>query len=143
MGSGADRAFVIRGGPNSEHFLSNLRKLLKRGKFFLTTQSLIVKRNWVYINQSIKTCSCKKNLYLLNTFFGWFLFKNKARGGFGNFEKGGGRANMVRYGILHDHTSKKRKIESIPLYSTFKLKYSGNVKLTIFQRKRAWKLKNN
>ena len=36
---------VIRGGPNSEHFLSNLRKLLKRGKFFLTTQSLIVKRN--------------------------------------------------------------------------------------------------
>ena len=26
---GADPAFVIRGGPNSEHFLSNLRKLLK------------------------------------------------------------------------------------------------------------------
>ena len=43
--AGADPAFVIRGGPNSEHFLSNLRKLLKRGKFFLTTQSLIVKRN--------------------------------------------------------------------------------------------------
>ena len=43
--AGAVRAFVIRGGPNSEHFLSNLRKLLKRGKFFLTTQSLIVKRN--------------------------------------------------------------------------------------------------
>ena len=41
----ADPAFVIRGGPNSEHFLSNLRKLLKKGKFFLTTQSLIVKRN--------------------------------------------------------------------------------------------------
>ena len=37
----ADPAFVIRGGPNSEHFLSNLRKLLKKGKFFLTTQSLI------------------------------------------------------------------------------------------------------
>ena len=53
---GADPVFVIRGGPNSEHFLSNLRKLLKRGKFFLTTQSLIVKRNWVYINQFIKTC---------------------------------------------------------------------------------------
>ena len=43
--AGAGRAFVIRGGPNSENFLSNLRKLLKRGKFFLTTQSLIVKRN--------------------------------------------------------------------------------------------------
>ena len=27
--SGADPAFVIRGGPNSEHLLSNLRKLLK------------------------------------------------------------------------------------------------------------------
>ena len=46
--------------------------------------------------------------------FGWFLFKNKARGGSGNFEKGGG------------------KIESTPLYSTFKLKYRKNVKLTIF-----------
>ena len=43
--TGADPAFVIRGGPNSEHFLSNLRKLLKRGRFFLTTQSLTVKRN--------------------------------------------------------------------------------------------------
>ena len=39
---------------------------------------------------------------------------------------------MVRYSIIHDHTSKKRKIESTPLYSTFKLKYSKNVKLTIF-----------
>ena len=39
---------------------------------------------------------------------------------------------MVKYGILHDHTSKKRKIESTPLYSTFKLKYRKNVKLTIF-----------
>ena len=54
--TGADPAFVIRRGPNSEHFQSNLRKLLKRGKFFLTTQSLVVKRNWVYINQFIKTC---------------------------------------------------------------------------------------
>ena len=43
--------------------------------------------------------------------------------------KEGGRANMVRYGILHDHTTKKRKIESTPLYSTFKLKYHKNVKL--------------
>ena len=50
----------------------------------------------------------------------------------GRIRKGGGRANMVRYGILHDHTSKKRKIESTPLYSTFKLKYRKNVKLTIF-----------
>ena len=39
---------------------------------------------------------------------------------------------MVRYGILHDHTSKKRKIESTLLYSNFKLKYRKNVKLTIF-----------
>ena len=39
---------------------------------------------------------------------------------------------MVRYGILHDHASKKRKIESTPLYSTFKLKYRKNVKLKIF-----------
>ena len=39
---------------------------------------------------------------------------------------------MVKYGILHDHTSKKRKIESTPLYSTFKLKYRKNVKLTMF-----------
>ena len=39
---------------------------------------------------------------------------------------------MVRYGILHDPTSKKRKIESTPLYPTFKLKYRKNVKITIF-----------
>ena len=39
---------------------------------------------------------------------------------------------MVRYGILHDHASKKRNIEVTPLYSTFKLKYRKNVKLTIF-----------
>ena len=45
---------------------------------------------------------------------------------------GGGRANTVRYGIFHDHTSKKRKIESTPLYSTFNLKYRTNVKLIIF-----------
>ena len=70
--------------------------------------------------------------YLILFWFGCFLFKNKARGGSGKFEKGGWRANMVRYGILHDHTSKKRKIESTPLYSTFKLKYRKNVKLTIF-----------
>ena len=39
---------------------------------------------------------------------------------------------MVKYGILHDHTSKKRKIESTPLYSNFKIKYHKNVKLPIF-----------
>ena len=39
---------------------------------------------------------------------------------------------MVRYGILHNHTSKKRKIERTPSYSPFKLKYRKNVKLTIF-----------
>ena len=87
--SGADPAFVIRGGPNSEHFLSNFRKLIKRGKFFLTTQSLKVKRIWVYTNQFIKTCFLKKTTFTWY-FFGWFLFKNKARGGFENFEKGGG-----------------------------------------------------
>ena len=43
--AGVDPAFVIRGGHNSERFLSNLKKLIKRVKFFLTTQSLIVKRN--------------------------------------------------------------------------------------------------
>ena len=43
--SGVNPTFMIRGGSNSEHFLSNLRKLLKRGKFFLTTQSLAVKRD--------------------------------------------------------------------------------------------------
>ena len=32
----------------------------------------------------------------------------------------------------YDHTSKKKKIESTPLYSTFKLKYRKNVKPTIF-----------
>ena len=40
---------------------------------------------------------------------------------------GRGRANMVRYGIIHDHASKKRKIESTSLYSTFKVKYRKNV----------------
>ena len=39
---------------------------------------------------------------------------------------------MVRYGILHDHTTKKRKIENTPLYSTFLLKYRKNVKLNLF-----------
>ena len=129
----ADPSFVIRGGPNSEHFLSNLRILLKRGKFFLTTQSLIVKRNCLYKNQFIKTCfSLKKKRLLSWYFFGWFLFKNKARGGSGNFKKEGERANMVRYGILHDHTSKRRKIESTHLNLTFNLKYHKNVKLTLF-----------
>ena len=42
---------------------------------------------------------------------------------------------MVRYSTLHDHTSKKGKIESTPLYSAFKLKYRKNVKLTIFLMK--------
>ena len=72
-------AFIIRGGPNSEHFLSNLRKLLKRGKFFLTTQSLIVKRNWIYINKFIKILFLikKKNVYLLNTFLSGFFLKTK------------------------------------------------------------------
>ena len=38
---------------------------------------------------------------------------------------------MVKYGILHDQTSKKRKIESTFLSTTFKLKYRKNVNLTI------------
>ena len=48
---------------------------------------------------------------------------------------------MVRYGILHDHTSKKRKIESTPLYSTFNLKYRKNVNLTIFLKETSMKAK--
>ena len=44
----------------------------------------------------------------------------------------GRRANMVGYDIIHDHTSKKGKIESTPLCSTFKLKYRKNVKIKIF-----------
>ena len=42
---------------------------------------------------------------------------------------------MVRYSTFHDHTSKKRKIETTPLYSIFKLKYRKNVKLAIFLMK--------
>ena len=71
--AGADPALVIKGGPNSEHFLSNLRKLLKRGKFFRITPSLIVKRNWVYKNLFF----IKENVYLLNTFSGGFFLKTK------------------------------------------------------------------
>ena len=59
--------------------------------------------------------------------FGWFLFKNKARGGSGNFEKGGGELiwlDMVYFMIM--------LAKSTPLYSAFKLKYRKNVKLTIF-----------
>ena len=122
----ADPAFVIRGGPNSEHFLSNLRKLIKGGKFFLTTESLIVKRNWVYTNQFIKTCFLLKKTFTWH-FFGWFLFKNKARCGFGNLEKGEGELiwlDMVYFMIM--------LALSTPLYSTFKLKYRKNVKRTIF-----------
>ena len=125
--AGTDPALVIRSGPNSVHFRSNLRKLLKRGKFFLTTQSLIVKRNWVYINQFIKPCFLLKKMLTYLRLFWVVSSKNKARGGSWNFEKGGRRANMVRYGILRDHTSKKRKIESTPLCSTFKLNYRKNV----------------
>ena len=61
------------------------------------------------------------------------------RGGTRNFEDGGGRvANLAKCGIIHYYTSmiipaKKRKIESTPLHSTFKLtKYRKDVKLTTF-----------
>ena len=74
----------------------------------------------------------KKTFIHLILFWGGFFFKNKTRGGSGNFEKGVERVNMVRYGILHDHTSKKTKIKSTPLYSTFKLKYRKNIKVTMF-----------
>ena len=50
---------------------------------------------------------------------------------------------MVRYGTLHDHTSKKRKIESTLLYSTFKLKYRKNVKLTFFLMETSVKAQKN
>ena len=102
--TGADPAFVIRGGPNWEYFLSNLRKLLKRGKFFITTPSLMVKRNWVYINQFTKTCFLlTKTLNYLILFCGGFLFKIKARDGSGNIEKGGGELtwlDMVYFMII-------------------------------------------
>ena len=62
---------------------------------------------------------------------GGFFLKTKP-GADPKISRRGGRANMVIYGILHDHISKKRKIESTPLYLTFKLKYGKNVKLTIF-----------
>ena len=61
-----------------------------------------------------------------------FFLKTKPRADPEISRRERGRDNMVRYGTLHDHTSKKRKIESIPLHSTFKLKYRKNVKLTIF-----------
>ena len=48
---------------------------------------------------------------------------------------------MVRHGILYDHASKKRRIENIPLYSTFKLKFRKNVKLTIFSMETSVKVK--
>lgn len=32
--AGTDPALVIRSGPNSVHFQSNLRKLLKKASFF-------------------------------------------------------------------------------------------------------------
>ena len=74
----------------------------------------------------------KKNVYLLDTFLSGFFLKTKLGMDPEISRKEEGRADMVRYGILHDHTTKKRKIESTPLYSTFKLKYRKNVKLTIF-----------
>ena len=55
----------------------------------------------------------------------------------------GRRANMVGYDILHDHTSKKGKIESTPLCSTFKLKYRKNVKIKIFLMETSVQTKNN
>ena len=65
------------------------------------------------------------------------------RSGTRNFEDEGGRggvgvANLANCGIIYYYTSmiipaKKRKIESTPLHSTFKLtKYRKNVKLTTF-----------
>ena len=74
----------------------------------------------------------KESVYLLDTFLGGFFLKTRPGADPEISRREEGRANMVRYGILHDHTSKKRKIESTPLYSTFKLKYRKNVKLTIF-----------
>ena len=45
---------------------------------------------------------------------------------------------------LNDHTGKKGKIESAPLYSTFKLtKYRKNVKLAILLMETLLKIQNN
>ena len=39
---------------------------------------------------------------------------------------------MVRYGILHDRASKKRKIKEHSFVFNFQVKYRKNVELTIF-----------
>ena len=74
----ADPALVIRGEPNSEDFLSNLRKLSKKGKFFLTTQSLISEKKLSLYKPIYKNLFLiKENVYLLNTFLGRFFLKTK------------------------------------------------------------------
>ena len=42
--SGADTAFLIRGGPNSEIFHEGLRKLFKRSKFFVVPKNFVIFR---------------------------------------------------------------------------------------------------
>ena len=70
--SGVGPVFVIRGGPNSEHLLTNLRKLLKRGTFFLTTQETESTQTNLR-----KLVSYKKNVYLLDAFLDGFFLKTK------------------------------------------------------------------
>ena len=56
----------------------------------------------------------KKPFIYLIVFLGGFLLKAKP-GADPEPLRREGEANLVRYGILHDHASKKRKIESTPL----------------------------
>ena len=58
---------------NSEHFLSNLRKLLKRGKFFLTNQNSSSKKRLNLHKPIYKNLFLIKKVYLLNTFLGGFF----------------------------------------------------------------------
>ena len=63
---------------NSEHLLLNLRKLLKRGKFFLTNQNSYSKKRLSLHKPIYKNLFLiKKKVYLLNTFLGGFFLKTK------------------------------------------------------------------
>ena len=88
----ADPAFLIRGGPNSEIFLLDLRKLLKRNWVFCSIENLtfrvstfyqsvlIITRNWVYINHILVTIYLfliKKTFTYFDTFLGGFYLNPK------------------------------------------------------------------
>ena len=49
MYTGADPAFLISGGPNSESFLSGLRKLFKTSKFFVVFRKKYLNFKRLYV----------------------------------------------------------------------------------------------